>query len=606
MGEINKQVKSTKSASDSLKGSFSQIIGQVPGLGKLSGEMNSLSGGVGGLTSKFKTLLASPIGLFLAAISLAIGTLTAAIKTDDETADAFGKTWDQISAIFDVVLRRIGLVGKGLLSLVTGDFKNGFDQLGGSVKGVGNELERAWTLTGDLADRQNKLDDDLNKFNATEQERINIIDKLNLQSKDRTKTEDERIKLETEAEQLLQKLTTDRMSLEERQASISVEAIGLKHDLQRQLNETTKEYGLRLLDNSAIGGEEAKTLSEAIKKVDLAQAESLKQLEKLQNQRNVLLDKQAQDEKKRADDRKKNAEKERANLLKQDEKDTEFLKKQQLRNDKIQDAQYENHLKRLENKAKASMTAALNELQSKNAAYTEDHENLRKIEEGKRAIQADSLAVFNEGTNSIIALLGATTEARKRNANTIKALEIGQVVVNGIVEVSNIAKTFSSLGPFGVVLAALQIGFAIARTVAGVQRIQSQQFYSGGYTGAGGKYQPAGTVHAGEVVWSQEDVAKFGGVRNVEAVRPTSPSALRGYYTGGPVNPFDKTRSSVSSTPATTPRTSDNSLERLEKAIMAQTEATNRRIDRIKVQNVVTETQAVMKVINTIREEANV
>lgn len=52
---------------------------------------------------------------------------------------------------------------------------------------------------------------------------------------------------------------------------------------------------------------------------------------------------------------------------------------------------------------------------------------------------------------------------------------------------------------------------------------------SGGYTGPGGKYDPAGVVHKGEVVWSQSDVARAGGVGVVEAMRLGKP----GYANGG-------------------------------------------------------------------------
>ena len=54
-------------------------------------------------------------------------------------------------------------------------------------------------------------------------------------------------------------------------------------------------------------------------------------------------------------------------------------------------------------------------------------------------------------------------------------------------------------------------------------------FSSGGYTGAGGKYEPAGIVHKGEVVFSQRDVRNHGGVAAVERLR------LRGYADGGVV-----------------------------------------------------------------------
>lgn len=54
------------------------------------------------------------------------------------------------------------------------------------------------------------------------------------------------------------------------------------------------------------------------------------------------------------------------------------------------------------------------------------------------------------------------------------------------------------------------------------------KFSDGGYTGDGGKYQPKGIVHAGEVVWSQRDVAAVGGPKAANAMRPTA-----GYATGG-------------------------------------------------------------------------
>lgn len=47
-------------------------------------------------------------------------------------------------------------------------------------------------------------------------------------------------------------------------------------------------------------------------------------------------------------------------------------------------------------------------------------------------------------------------------------------------------------------------------------------FAAGGYTGPGGVNQVAGLVHKGEVVWSQSDVARAGGVDAVQALRAGS------------------------------------------------------------------------------------
>ncbi len=56
-------------------------------------------------------------------------------------------------------------------------------------------------------------------------------------------------------------------------------------------------------------------------------------------------------------------------------------------------------------------------------------------------------------------------------------------------------------------------------------------FAEGGYTGDGGKYQPAGVVHKGEYVFDQAAVKAAGGPAAMEAMR----RGLKGYANGGPV-----------------------------------------------------------------------
>jgi lambda family phage tail tape measure protein len=63
------------------------------------------------------------------------------------------------------------------------------------------------------------------------------------------------------------------------------------------------------------------------------------------------------------------------------------------------------------------------------------------------------------------------------------------------------------------------------------QRLMRNGKADGGYTGDGAKHDPRGIVHAGEMVWSQADIARAGGVGIVEAMR----LGLRGYANGGVV-----------------------------------------------------------------------
>lgn len=50
---------------------------------------------------------------------------------------------------------------------------------------------------------------------------------------------------------------------------------------------------------------------------------------------------------------------------------------------------------------------------------------------------------------------------------------------------------------------------------------EGRKFSDGGYTGAGGVHDVAGVVHKGEVVWSQRDVASWGGAAVVDTMRVT-------------------------------------------------------------------------------------
>ncbi len=57
-----------------------------------------------------------------------------------------------------------------------------------------------------------------------------------------------------------------------------------------------------------------------------------------------------------------------------------------------------------------------------------------------------------------------------------------------------------------------------------IQAATPQGFADGGYTGNGLKHTPAGIVHKGEVVWSQEDIKRWGGVGVVESMRTSNPA----------------------------------------------------------------------------------
>ncbi len=62
-------------------------------------------------------------------------------------------------------------------------------------------------------------------------------------------------------------------------------------------------------------------------------------------------------------------------------------------------------------------------------------------------------------------------------------------------------------------------------------------YAAGGYTGAGGVFAPAGIVHKGEVVFSQRDIRRLGGVETVERIRRGLPGYAQGGVVGIPWQP---------------------------------------------------------------------
>ncbi len=92
----------------------------------------------------------------------------------------------------------------------------------------------------------------------------------------------------------------------------------------------------------------------------------------------------------------------------------------------------------------------------------------------------------------------------------------------------NVGGIFSSLSGAGW---NMNILGSSSQVLGAVMRGSWGLWDDGGYTGPGGKYDPAGIVHRGEIVWSQADIARWGGVQAVEKLR----LAPRGYADGGVV-----------------------------------------------------------------------
>jgi hypothetical protein len=131
----------------------------------------------------------------------------------------------------------------------------------------------------------------------------------------------------------------------------------------------------------------------------------------------------------------------------------------------------------------------------------------------------------------------------------------------GTVMAANLAAAAETLASWAPAALVASIGsFGAAAVVGGAALIAAfaliNGFSEGGYTGPGGVNEFAGAVHKGEVVWSQADIRRAGGVSTVEAMRKGTLASQEPLLMGVPVGAsnsarIDNTLSNVKSSTGT-------------------------------------------------------
>ncbi|MBF7685966.1 transglycosylase SLT domain-containing protein [Acinetobacter sp. B10A] len=134
---------------------------------------------------------------------------------------------------------------------------------------------------------------------------------------------------------------------------------------------------------------------------------------------------------------------------------------------------------------------------------------------------------------------GESNGAYKTMLAAQKAANLASAIMNGYTAIS---AAWAS-APFPANLPAVALATVKTGVLqAGIDAV-SVGFSSGGYTGDGGVLEPAGVVHKGEIVFSQADVARLGGVSTVEGIR----KGIKGYSDGGVVGGSASIASQLSS-----------------------------------------------------------
>ncbi|MDA3556682.1 tape measure protein [Acinetobacter sp. AOR15_HL] len=155
--------------------------------------------------------------------------------------------------------------------------------------------------------------------------------------------------------------------------------------------------------------------------------------------------------------------------------------------------------------------------------YNEFAQNTKDIEDKYQQDRLNTqIALGGQMMGSVTSMFGSMFgEQSKAYKLMFAADKAYAIAAAGLAIQQNIAAAAKVGFPYNLPLIAGAVAQGVS-IIANIRAIKDQGFADGGFTGFGGKYDPAGIVHKGEVVWSQEDIKRWGGVGLVENMRKSS------------------------------------------------------------------------------------
>ncbi|MGV1769114.1 tape measure protein [Agrobacterium vitis] len=152
-------------------------------------------------------------------------------------------------------------------------------------------------------------------------------------------------------------------------------------------------------------------------------------------------------------------------------------------------------------------------IQEVSSAYAEQAEVLRRVQEAQQRSQQTAQEFYDTAKSAFSDVVMGAQSFESALSGVLKKL--GELALSSAFD-----------GLFGGSSATSSGGW-----LTGI--FKALGFADGGYTGAGGKYEPAGVVHKGEYVFDADAVRKAGGPAGLDAMR----KRLKGYSSGGYVGP---------------------------------------------------------------------
>ena len=274
------------------------------GMDKMGDGMDKAKDGANAANKSLLTLVANPIGAVLAAIVAVVYLLYKAFTQTSAGADMIEEAMASVSAILDVLMDRLGQVAGALVDFFSGDFSGAAEKMSNAVSGIGEEMANASKEAVALKRATNDLEDAQIDFNVASAETENKIKRLLIQAKDRTLTEEERMKKIEEATALEKGRVDQEIKLADQALNIASREAAQRLNIVKKANETEIEFGKRVLeafkaDNAAKADDLRDNVAKMLIARENADGKSLEFQEKL-NQKAEDLETKAQEKREKA------------------------------------------------------------------------------------------------------------------------------------------------------------------------------------------------------------------------------------------------------------------------------------------------------------------
>ena len=666
--DVRNQIKGTTQASDALKNSFGGVLNQIPGFGPLSGMLNQAKGGVGGLTSGFGLLRGAIAATGIGALVLIVMALISAFSKFTPVIDKVEQILSGLSAVISEITQRIQNFGAGLWDIITGT-PGGVDKLKSSFDGLADSIGAAYDAGVQLKKLQQDLEDLNRGIAITNAEHETQIDRLILQSKNRSLSLKEQNDLLRQAKTIAEENFKSNDELDKKNLEALIKEAQLSSKLTEQeilqLAQGTLAQEVEYSKRGTISDELLQKLTDAQVKVIEAEGKTNNLKEKIANREAAIREKQEADLDKALDaelkrkeklakaeedrlkkevDAKKNIEDLKIQLI--DDAMTREIEQVQLSTERKMEALVgtEDQIREQKSILKILELETIAEIEDRYALAAAEKDKKNKDDQAKRDKEqadekkrmAEEIAQFESDIKDLRIStereatlgIGELVSSQIKNAKAAKAarkiLSIAELGFNLQQELASNAaggaKIAASYPPVSIPLGAaytaganlrslLRTGIGLAKILTlrkgGILRGPSHERGGIPLYGRGG--QIYGEAEGDEIVLTK------GVYRNPVLRRAASVINVLGggrkFESGGPITSIGVTSSRPA--PPISLGASDGSAqtqqgEEMKALLKANFDAINNRFDRIKVVNVVSETEDGIKTLNSIKNDADV